>query len=218
MAKRASILKQPNNISYFEDVYKLQKEYQSSLIQNIDSKNFVWIGEHELCYTLGRGSSLSNFNGIINENNFKVFRIDRGGEITCHMPGQIVVYLVLDLRNYKKDLNWYLRTLEDVIIKILSKFDIYGEKKDGFTGVWCQNKKIASIGIGCKKWITLHGFSLNVSSDLDKFAKIVPCGIDGCLMTNMKDLNKRINIKEVKKIVKKTIQQEFNLNFVREYS
>ena len=145
-----------------------------------------------------------------------VFKTDRGGEVTCHMPGQLVTYLVLDLNNLNKDLNWYLRKIEKIIIKVMGSFNIDCSTKDGLTGVWAGERKIASIGIGCKRWITIHGFSINVNCQLKNFNKIVPCGIEGCLMANMSDYNKNLDIKEVKKIVKKIIQEEFNFNFVSE--
>ena len=214
MDNRTAIIKQPDNISFFNDVYKLQKEYQDALISGKSNMDFIWIGEHELCYTLGRGSNMGNLLFSLDEKD--VFKIDRGGEVTCHMPGQLVTYLVLDLNKFNKDLNWYLRRIENIIIKVLGNFNINCSTKDGFTGVWIGERKIASIGIGCKRWITIHGFSINVNCKLENFDKIVPCGIQGCLMANMSDYNKNLDIKEVKKIVKKIIQEEFNFNLVSE--
>ena len=216
MINRTSIIKQPDNISFFNDVYELQKEYQDSLISGKSNKDFVWIGEHQLCYTLGRGSNIDNFLFSLDKTKYDVFSIDRGGEVTCHMPGQLVTYLVLDLKNFNKDLNWYLRKIEKIIIQVLKSFNIDCCSKNGFTGVWTGEKKIASIGIGCKRWVTIHGFSINVNCKLENFDKIVPCGIKDCLMANMSDYDKNIDIKEVKKIVKKIIKEEFNFNFVSE--
>ena len=216
MNYRTSIIKHPDKIASFDDIYKLQKEYQNALILDGSSFDFIWIGEHKLCYTIGRGSDLRNLLFPLGEKNFDLFKIDRGGEVTCHMPGQIVAYLVLDLNNFKKDLNWYLRKIEKIIIKVLGNFNIYSTTKKGFTGVWIGDKKIASIGIGCKRWVTIHGFSINVNCELANFKKIIPCGIENCLMANKSDFKKNLDIEEVKKIVKKTIQEEFNLNFVPE--
>ena len=214
MINRTSIIKQPDKISFFYDIYKLQKEYQGALISGKSNIDFVWLGEHQLCYTLGRGSSMGNILFSLDEQD--VFKIDRGGEVTCHMPGQLVTYLVLDLNKFRKDLNWYLRKIEKIIIKTLEYFNIKSNAKDGFTGVWIGERKIASIGIGCKRWVTIHGFSINVNCKLENFNKIIPCGIEGCLMANMSDYKKNLNIKEVKEIVKKNIQEEFNFNFVSE--
>ena len=172
MVNRTAIIKQPDNISFFNDVYKLQKEYQEALILDNSNPNFVWIGEHQLCYTLGRGSNYDNLLFSLNDDKYDVFKIDRGGEVTCHMPGQLVTYLVLDLKNFNKDLNWYLRKIEEIIIKILGTFNIDCHSRKGFTGVWIGNKKIASIGIGCKRWITINGFSINIDCELENFNKI----------------------------------------------
>ena len=216
MFNRTSILKQPSKISLFEKVYKLQETYQNSLIKGISKNQFVWIGEHNLCYTIGRGGDPKNLLPSLDTKKVDLFKINRGGQVTCHMPGQIVVYLVLDLNNYKKDLNWYLRTIEKIIIKTLNDCKINSSTKDGFTGVWCNNKKIASIGVGCKKWVTIHGFALNVDCDLNYFDDIIPCGITGCLMTKISDFNPNIKIMDVKQIVKNNIQEEFNFDFVSE--
>ena len=214
MINRTAIIKQPNKISFFNDVYKLQKEYQDDLISGKSNYDFIWIGEHPLCYTLGRGSSLDNLLFTLNDQKYDVFKINRGGEVTCHMPGQLVTYLVLDLNNFNKDLNWYLRKIEKTIIKVIRSFNINCHIKEGFTGVWMGNKKIASIGIGCKKWVTINGFSINVDCKLGNFKKIIPCGIEDCRMANMSDYNKNLNIEEVKKIVKKVIMEEFKFDFV----
>ena len=215
MLHRTSILQQPNKILYFEKVLKVQETYQQYLIRGISKNQFVWIGEHNLCYTIGRGGDKKNLLPSLDKN-ADIFIINRGGEVTCHMPGQLVVYLVLDLNNYKKDLNWYLRTIEEIIIKILRQFDIDSSRKEGFTGVWCGNKKIASIGIGCKRWITIHGFSININCNLNHFENIVPCGIKDCVMTKICDFNPHIRIIDVKDIVKNIIKEEFNFNFVSE--
>ena len=210
MLHRTSILQQPNKICYFEKVLKVQETYQQYLIRGISKNQFVWIGEHNLCYTIGRGSDKKNLLPSLDKN-ADIFTINRGGEVTCHMPGQLVVYLVLDLNNYKKDLNWYLRTIEEIIIKILRQFDIDSSRKKGFTGVWCGNKKI-----GCKRWITIHGFSININCNLSHFENIVPCGIKDCVMTKICDFNPHIRIIDVKDIVKNIIKEEFNFNFVSE--
>ena len=215
MLHRTSILQQPNKILYFEKVLKVQETYQQYLMRGISKNQFVWIGEHNLCYTIGRGSDKKNLLPSLDKN-ADIFTINRGGEVTCHMPGQLVVYLVLDLNNYKKDLNWYLRTIEEIIIKILRQFDIDSSRKKGFTGVWCGNKKIASIGIGCKRWITIHGFSININCNLNHFENIVPCGIKDCVMTKICDFDPHIRIIDVKDIVKNIIKEEFNFNFVSE--
>jgi len=105
MVNRTAIIKQPDKISFFNDVYKLQKEYQKALILDKSNPDFIWIGEHHLCYTLGRGSNYDNLLFSLNDDKYDVYKIDRGGEVTCHMPGQLVTYLVLDLKNFNNDLS-----------------------------------------------------------------------------------------------------------------
>ena len=214
MNNRTAIFKQPDKISFFNDVYKLQKEYQDALISGKSNSNFIWMGEHHLCYTFGRGSNVDNLLFSLEDNQYDVFKINRGGDVTCHMPGQLVIYMVLDLKNINKDLNWFLRKIEKIIVKSLRTFDINCNTKDGFTGVWIENKKIASIGIGCKRWVTINGFSINIDCELENFNKIIPCGIKDCLMANMTDYKKNLKMKEVKGIVKKFIKEEFNFDFV----
>ena len=141
MVNRTAKIKQPDKISYFNDVYKLQKGYQDRLISGKSNMNFIWLGEHQLCYTLGRGSNKSNL--LFSSDEQDVYKIDRGGEVTCHMPGQLVTYLVLDLNDYNKDLNWYLRKIEEIIIKILGIFNIDCHSRKGFTGVWIGNKTVS---------------------------------------------------------------------------
>jgi len=117
-----------------------------------------------------------------------VFRTERGGEVTYHGPGQLVAYPILNLVHHKKDLRWYLQSLEDVVINTCATFGVVAERREGLTGVWASGAKIAAIGIAASRWITLHGFALNVCTDLSAFEKIVPCGLtDG--VTSLAQLN-----------------------------
>tara|TARA_Y100001933_G_scaffold212151_1_gene217158 strand:+ start:701 stop:1351 length:651 start_codon:yes stop_codon:yes gene_type:complete len=216
MINRTSLIKQPNKISYFREVLTIQEHYQKAIINGDLSHDFVWIGEHELCYTIGKGGDSKNILYSLDQNKFNIYKINRGGEVTCHMPGQLVVYLIFNLKNYKKDLNWFLRKIEQIIINTLNYFEIKSSTKNGFTGVWCEDKKIASIGIGCKRWVTIHGFALNIDCDLRNFNNIIPCGIEGCIMTKVSDFHPHLGTFLVKRIVKKFIEAEFNLNFVSE--
>src|SRR5258707_8129716 len=132
--------------------------------------------------TLGRNSHAAH---LLQPAGIEVFEVERGGDITFHGPGQLVGYPILDLRAYKQDLHWYLRTLEQALIDALGILDIPAERNPGFTGVWTRGKKIASIGIHVKQWVTWHGFALNVTTDLAHFDRIVPCGIQGVEMTSV---------------------------------
>lgn len=138
--------------------------------------------EHPPVVTLGRNSHAAH---LLQPAGIEVFEVERGGDVTFHGPGQLVGYPILDLSAYKKDLHWYLRTLEQALIEALSHFDIPAERNPGYTGVWTRGKKIASIGIHVKQWVTWHGFALNVATDLADFDRIVPCGIPGVVMTSV---------------------------------
>uniref|UniRef100_A0A1J3DN07 lipoyl(octanoyl) transferase n=1 Tax=Noccaea caerulescens TaxID=107243 RepID=A0A1J3DN07_NOCCA len=127
---------------------------------------------------MGTGSSEAYLNFDIKNAPFDVYRTERGGEVTYHGPGQLVMYPIINLRNHEMDLHWYLRTLEEIVIRVLSSsFSIKASRLDGLTGVWVGNQKVAAIGIRVSKWITYHGLALNVTTDLTPFNSIVPCGI-----------------------------------------
>jgi lipoyl(octanoyl) transferase len=138
--------------------------------------------EHPPVVTLGRTSHAAH---LLRPQGIEVFEVERGGDVTFHGPGQLVGYPILDLSAYKQDLHWYLRTLEQALIDALTILDIPAERNPGYTGVWTRGRKIASIGIHVKQWVTWHGFALNVTTDLAHFERIVPCGIAGVEMTSV---------------------------------
>lgn len=134
--------------------------------------------EHPPVYTLGQGASLKFLKFDPAQTDVEVYRIERGGEVTYHAPGQIVGYPILNLRYYQQDLHWYLRQLEEVVIRVLAVLGLLGERQTGLTGVWVDGRKVAAIGIKVSRWITMHGFSLNVCPDMFGFQQIVPCGLE----------------------------------------
>jgi lipoyl(octanoyl) transferase len=138
--------------------------------------------EHPPVITLGRGSRIEH---VLESGGIEVHEIERGGDVTFHGPGQLVGYPILDLTGYRRDLHWYLRTLEDVLIAAIEQLGFAAERRDGLTGVWTRGRKIASIGVHARHWVTWHGFALNVDTDLDHFRRIVPCGIAGVEMTSL---------------------------------
>lgn len=140
--------------------------------------------EHPPVVTLGRNSHAAH---LLQPAGVDVFEVERGGDVTFHGPGQLVGYPILDLRgpHHKQDLHWYLRTLEQALIDALAVLGISATRNPGFTGVWTEGRKIASIGVHVKQWVTWHGFALNVTTDLGHFERIVPCGIPGVVMTSV---------------------------------
>jgi len=144
--------------------------------------------EHPPVVTLGRGtraSSLPVAPELLQRRGIEVHEIERGGDVTYHGPGQLVGYPIFDLAAHRKDLHWFLRQVEQALILALAHFNIPGERNAGYTGVWTGGRKIASIGIHVRQWVTWHGFALNVTTDLTPFDLIVPCGIPGVVMTSV---------------------------------
>jgi lipoyl(octanoyl) transferase len=169
--------------------------------------------EHEPVYTIGRTPDRSSLSatGRIHRGELgaahlphPLFSINRGGQATYHGPGQLMGYPIIDLRRCGQDLHKYLRWLEQVLIDLLARNDIAAQRRESLTGVWVENRKIASIGVGVRHWITMHGFALNVSGDLSPFDHIVPCGINNVAITSMeKETKKSFTVAEVARTLEK---------------
>ena len=154
-----------------------QRQLQQRLLADPAGPDALLLLEHEPCYTLGRGADPAFLGFDPAEPPAPLFRIDRGGEVTHHCPGQLVLYPVLNLQRHGADLHLYLRELEGVVIDLLAALGLAGERIDGLTGVWLEGRKLAAIGVGARRWISQHGLALNVEADLAGFAAVVPCGI-----------------------------------------
>ncbi|KMZ59451.1 Lipoyltransferase [Zostera marina] len=166
----------------YEEAWSLQKSLVEKrrilMAEDDDSSDMLIILQHHPVYTLGTNSAEKYLNFQMKDAPFDVFRTERGGEVTYHGPGQLVVYPILNLRYHNMDLHWYLRSLEEVVIRVLaSSFSIKAKRLDGLTGVWVGNSKVCALGIRVTQWITYHGLALNVNVDLSPFEHIVPCGI-----------------------------------------
>jgi lipoate-protein ligase B len=155
--------------------------------------------EHPHVYTLGRGASDRFL--IAPRQSVPVYRVSRGGEVTYHGPGQLVGYPILALRGSQRDVHAYLRALEQALIDGLGQWAIGAGRRIGLTGVWVGERKIASIGVGIRRWVTLHGFALNVSTDLSRFDAIVPCGIEGCRMTSIREEGPEVGMEEAARVI-----------------
>lgn len=200
--------------------YRSALELQLSILDRLkrrEAGDTLLLLEHPPTFTIGRRGRLEHLlkNQVDLKNmgiHFEV--VGRGGDITYHGPGQLVGYPILELSNHKFDIHLFLRNIEQVIINTLSDFDIIGETKRDHTGVWVRDGKIASIGVGVKKWATYHGFALNVNTDLSYFDMIVPCGIPGIKMTSMKELShgkEDVDMSEVKNSIIKGFSCVFNM-------
>ncbi len=168
--------------------------------------------EHDPVYTIGRTRDQSSLKEAAAQG-LNVVEINRGGQATYHGPGQLVGYLILDLNSYGRDLHTYLRALEDALIAACLDYGIDAGRREGLTGVWIENRKIASIGVGVKKWISMHGFAINVASDVSGFTAIVPCGIQDVEMTSVeRESGKSVSVEEFAEAVKpRLIEQLFEL-------
>jgi lipoyl(octanoyl) transferase len=175
-SKRKCSLYNCGTIDY-QTAWIWQKSLQKERTTDPDRADALILLEHPPVYTLGTDASLDYLKFDHLQTEYELYRVERGGEVTYHCPGQIIAYPILNLRYYQQDLHWYLRKLEEVIIRVLALHDLNGERIKGLTGVWVEGRKIAAIGIKVSRWITMHGFALNVCPDLSGFEQIVPCGI-----------------------------------------
>jgi lipoate-protein ligase B len=166
----------------YQDALLRQRQLAEERIAGTLPHDVLWLLEHPPVVTLGRTSHAEH---VIRGDGVDVVEVERGGDVTYHGPGQLVGYPIIDLREHTQDLHWYLRTLERALITALAALRIPAERNPGFTGVWTRGRKIASIGIHVKQWVTWHGFALNVTTDLSAFDRIVPCGIPGVVMTSV---------------------------------
>jgi lipoate-protein ligase B len=173
---------------HYGEVLDLQRGLCRQRISGEIHEDILLLVEHEPVVTLGRGTrpgSLPVPPAEIERRGLGVFEVERGGDVTYHGPGQLVGYPIIDLRQHREDLHWYLRRLETGLIDALAHLGIEAETNPGLTGVWTRGRKLASIGIHVKQWVTFHGFALNVNTDLSYFDLIVPCGIRDVVMTSV---------------------------------
>ena len=190
----------------FADALALQEEIVLAKRKNAEGPDELLLLEHEPVYTIGRTPDRSSLSatgrthaGDSGEHlPYPLFSINRGGQATYHGPGQLIAYPIIDLRRCGQDLHKYLRWLEQLLIELLADHDIAAQRREALTGVWVEDRKIASIGVGVRHWITMHGFALNVCGDLSPFDHIVPCGINQVVMTSIeKETKTSVTIDQV---------------------
>ncbi len=219
--------------------YKQAWEYQEKLFNEVVSTkinnralpdnqqsttNYLLFCEHPHVYTLGKSGSEANL--LVNEQQLKAknatyYKINRGGDITYHGPGQIVAYPILDLDNFFTDIHKYLRFLEEVVIRTLAEYGIKSERSSGETGVWLdaenplKARKICALGVRASRWVTMHGFAFNINTDLNYFGNIIPCGISDKAVTSLdKELGRKIDEEEVKQKIKKHFAELFECELI----
>lgn len=198
--------------------YSVAWEQQRSLLtQRINDPSLddvFLLLEHLPVYTLGQGASLEFLKFDPTEVSWEVHRVERGGEVTYHCPGQLVGYPILNLRYYKQDLHWYLRQLEEVLIQLLAVYGLKGHRVVGMTGVWLEGRKVAAIGIKVSRWITMHGFALNVCPDLTGFERIVPCGIADKPVGSLAQFIPGISVESVRQLAAAMFAEVFNVELI----
>nr|WP_193195220.1 lipoyl(octanoyl) transferase LipB [Nostoc sp. MG11] len=195
-----------------------QRSLLAERIKNPSLNDVLILLEHPPVYTLGQGASPEFLKFEIDKSSYDVHRVERGGEVTYHCPGQLVGYPILNLQRYRQDLHWYLRQLEEVLIRVLAIYGLKGERIPAFTGVWLQGRKVAAIGIKVSRWITMHGFALNVCPDMKGFEQIVPCGISDKPIGSLAEWIPGITCQEVRSYVAKSFAEVFDMELIEPQS
>ena len=206
--------------SLFEEIVELKRKNRAENTE-VPTPNYFLFVEHPHVYTLGKSGHMENLlidEAALAKKGASFYKINRGGDITYHGPGQIVGYPIIDLENFFTDIHKYLRSLEEVIIRTLADYGIKGERSEGETGVWLDvgtpfARKICAMGVRASRWVTMHGFALNVNTDLGYFDNIIPCGIRGKAVTSLNvELSKeKVDTEEVKRYILKHFEEIFGV-------
>ena len=206
--------------SLFEEIVELKRKNRAENTE-VPTPNYFLFVEHPHVYTLGKSGHIENLlidEAALAKKGATFYKINRGGDITYHGPGQIVGYPIIDLENFFTDIHKYLRSLEEVIIRTLADYGIKGERSEGETGVWLDvgtpfARKICAMGVRASRWVTMHGFALNVNTDLGYFDNIIPCGIRGKAVTSLNvELSKeKVDTEEVKRYILKHFEEIFEV-------
>ena len=194
----------------YKPSWDFQKNFHQDVLSGKETDTLILV-EHEPVYTLGKNANKEH---LLDKSNsrVKVYNVERGGDITFHGPGQLVGYPILNLNNFKKNISWFMRTLENILIECLNTYNIDAYQKKGLTGVWVNDEKIGAQGVKISRWVTMHGFSLNINTDLSFFDMIVPCGIADCKVTSMeKLLGAPQDIQDVKFNIAKAFNKNIHL-------
>lgn len=229
-----NVIVQDLGLSDYKSAWEYQEQLFSGIVAHkvanrtaetpVATPNYFLFTEHPHVYTLGKSGDLSNLllsEKQLEEKGATFYRINRGGDITYHGPGQLVGYPILDLENFFSDIHKYLRLLEEVIILTLEEYGLKGERSAGETGVWLDvgtpfARKICAMGVRASRWVTMHGFALNVNADLGYFDNIIPCGIRGKAVTSLHvELGNPVDIDEVKRKIEKHFAVVFEAVLIR---
>ncbi|MEB3296137.1 MAG: lipoyl(octanoyl) transferase LipB [Cyanobacteriota bacterium] len=191
--------------------WRMQQQLQARLLADPAGPDAVLLLQHEPCYTLGRGADLAHLRFDPQDPPLPTHRIDRGGEVTYHGPGQLVLYPVLNLQRHGTDLHLYLRQLEQVVIDVIAGYGLQAGRIDGLTGVWLEGRKLAAIGVGARRWISQHGLALNVNGSLEGFSRVVPCGIADRPVGRLADWQPDLTVEAVAPALLRAFADRFGL-------
>ena len=195
--KRSCCLKTWGKVPYLE-AWEEQKALVRERLEDPELDDVLILLEHPPVYTLGTGATEKYLKFDPKACSVPLYRTERGGEVTYHCPGQLVGYPILNLRHYRCDLHWYLRQLEEVLIRTLGTYGLVEEREAALSGVWVEGVKVGAIGIKAKSWLTMHGFSLNVCPDLRGFKEIIPCGISDRAVGSLEQFVPNITLSQVR--------------------
>ena len=211
----------------FREAWSLQERLLNSVVADkragVPTKNYLIFCQHPHVYTLGKSGDKKNL--LLNGSDLKkkqvdFYKINRGGDITYHGPGQLVVYPIFDLDNFFTDIHKYLRFLEDVVIRVLKNYSLVGVRVEGATGVWLKNKnnkyvKICAMGVRASRWVTMHGLAFNVGVDLSYFNNIIPCGISNKGVTSLElELSRGVLMSDVEAVFRASFEAVFNFSLI----
>lgn len=235
MSDKPEVIFKPLGLIDYQEAWTYQEElFKGTIDQKIrmrngedlgPTKNYLLFCEHPHVFTLGKSGDESHL--LLNENQLesndaKFYKINRGGDITYHGPGQLVGYPIFDLDQFFPDIHKYMRFLEEAVIQTLAEYNIVGGRVDGMTGVWLDGdkptaRKICAMGVKSSRWVTMHGIGFNINSDLSYFSHIIPCGIQDKAVTSMElELGYTVDMIEVSEILKEKLSVLFNFNYVKD--
>ena len=215
--KKKGLLYNQGVIPYL-DALMWQRSLLTERINNPHLDDVLILLEHPPVYTWSKERSLEFIKFDLDQSEYEVHKIERGGEVTYHCPGQLVGYPILNLQNYCKDLHWYLRQLESVLIRVLAAYGLHGERIPSFTGVWLEGRKVAAVGIKVSRWVTMHGFALNVCPDMTGFERIIPCGISDKPVGSLAEWIPSITCEEIRSCVIQSFAEVFEIELVESES
>ncbi|MCC5909313.1 MAG: lipoyl(octanoyl) transferase LipB [Clostridiaceae bacterium] len=203
--------------THYKNAYEIQKELVTYLQNNEDATGFFVLTEHYPVFTIGKSGGHQDFLypiEKIKEMGIEIYESDRGGKITYHGLGQIVGYPILNLKNFKSDVRWYVDHIENIIIQSLKEISVKSGRKDKYTGVWIEDEKVCAIGIRFKRWITMHGFAVNFNTNMEDFKLINPCGITDYGVTSVNKINPESNFDDFIKAIKNNFQKALSVELI----